>query len=183
MNLEQKIEGLLFWKGEPISTKKIAEILKVKEAEVTEALSNLNQEMKSRGLILIEADGKYTLGTNPQISDLIEQLRKEELDKKLSKASLETLSIILYKNGAGRGEIDYIRGVNSSFTIRALSVRGLIEKAPDPEDARKYIYKPTHDLLSFMGVGAVQDLPNFQNIQKQILNLEEEKKNTEKDND
>ena len=117
--------------------------------------------LENRGIALQENGEEITLGTTPEMSDIIENLQKEELNRELSKASLETLSIILYKNGATRAEIDYIRGVNSSFTLRALSVRGLIEKTLDPKDNRRYIYKPSFETLSFMGVKAVEELPDY----------------------
>ena len=155
-----------------MSRKKLAEILKVGDTELNEAIDKLKENLASRGIVLQEnenparnassiagAGGDITLGTAPGLSKLIEDLQKEELNKDLSKASLETLSIILYKNGAHRGEIDYIRGVNSSFTLRALSIRGLVEKTPDPKDSRRYIYKPSFELLSFMGVKSVEELP------------------------
>ena len=121
-----------------------------------------------------EKDGEVTLGTAPEMTSLIEDLRKEELNKELSKAALETLSIILYKNGANRSVIDYIRGVNSSFTLRALSVRGLIEKITDPKDSRRYIYRPSFELLSYMGVKSVEELPDYGEINKSIEVSEEE---------
>ena len=109
---------------------------------------------------------------------MIEDLQKEELNKDLSKASLETLSIVLYKNGVSRAEIDYIRGVNSSFTLRALSVRGLVEKTVDSKDNRRYIYKPSFELLSFMGVKSIEELPEYAEVSNSLnvaaKNLEEE---------
>ena len=99
---------------------------------------------------------------------MIENLQKEELNKELSKASLETLSILLYKNGTTRAEIDYIRGVNSSFILRALSVRGLVEKTVDPNDNRRFVYKPSLNLLSFMGVKSIEEMPEFNDINKTI---------------
>jgi len=94
--------------------------------------------------------------------------KKEELNKDLSKASLETLSIILYKNGASRADIDYIRGVNSSFTLRAMAIRGLVEKTIDKKDSRRYIYKPSFELLSFMGVKSVEELPDYSEVSNSI---------------
>lgn len=164
MNLEHKIEAILFWKGEPIAKKKLATILKVSEGEINEAAENLKQNLQTRGIILQEKEDEITLATAPEMSTLIEELRKEELNKELSKASLETLSIILYKNGASRAEIDYIRGVNSSFTLRALSVRGLVEKTTDPKDNRRYLYKPTFDLMSFMGIANIEELPDYAEV-------------------
>src|SRR3989344_1204202 len=180
MNLEAKIEAILFWKGEPVSRKKLAEILKVSQIDINENIEKIKENLKDRGMVLIEKENEIILGTPPELSKLFEDLQKEELNKDLSKASLETLSIVLYKNGANRAEIDYIRGVNSSFTLRALSVRGLIEKTLDPKDSRRYIYKPSFELLAFMGIKSVEDLPDYAEVSSSIdiaaKNLEEEVK-------
>ncbi len=167
-NLEQKIEAILFFKGEPMQVKKLADILNVSIEEINSAIEVLKNNLTNRGVVLQENNGEVTLGTAPEMSELIEHLQKEELNKELSKSALETLSIILYKNGAGRALIDYIRGVNSSFTIRALSVRGLIEKTTDPKDNRRYVYKPSFELLSFMGVKSVEELPDYIEVNKSI---------------
>ena len=180
-NLEQKIEAILFFKGEPVSRKKLEEVLGFGQLEINEALEKLKESLKGRGIVLQEKENELMLGTAPELSEIIEKLQKEELNKELSKASLETLSIILYKNGVGRALIDYIRGVNSSFTLRALSIRGLIEKTTDPEDSRRYIYKPTFELLSFMGVKSVEELPDYNSVNSSIeataQNFNEELKN------
>lgn len=168
MEIEKKIEAILFWKGEPMSRKRLAEILKVGQTEINEALQKLKESLENRGIVLQEQGDDVTLGTNPEMSQIIENLQKEELNKELSKASLETLSIILYKNGANRAEIDYIRGVNSSFTLRSLSVRGLVEKSLDPKDNRRYVYKPSFELLSFMGVKSVEELSEFGEVNSSI---------------
>jgi len=182
-NLETKLEAILFFKGEPMSLKKIAEILKVSKMEVEDAISSLKNNLANRGIVLLENGGEITLGTAPENSSLIEHLQKEELNKELSKASLETLSIILYKNGVSRAEIDYIRGVNSSFTLRALSIRGLVEKTLDPKDNRRYIYRSSFELLQFMGVKSVEELPDYSEVNNSITvvakNLEEEMKDDE----
>lgn len=183
MNLEQKLEAILFFKGESISIKKLSSILETSEEETKEAIQNLKNNLENRGIVLLEKENEISLGTNPEISTLIENLQKEELNKELSKSSLETLSIILYKNGVSRSEIDYIRGVNSSFILRALSVRGLIEKSLDPKDTRKIIYKPSFELLSFMGVKNVEELPDYEkvntSISAEIDNLNQEIKDAE----
>lgn len=181
INLESKIEAILFFKGEPVSLEKLSSILKVSKDEIKESAINLKTNLENRGIVLQENDGEYTLGTSVEMSTVIEHLQKEELNKELSKASLETLSIVLYKNGATHAEIDYIRGVNSSFTLRALSVRGLVNRETDKKDNRRYIYKPSFELLSFMGVKNVEELPDYAEVNHGIevsaKNLEEELKN------
>lgn len=179
-SLESKIEAVLFWKGEPMSRRKLAGILGVAEGEINDALEKLKENLAGRGIVLQENGNELALGTTPEMSKLFEDLQKEELNRDLSKASLETLSIVLYKNGVSRAEIDYIRGVNSSFTLRALSVRGLVEKTLDNKDNRRYIYKPSFELLSFMGIKNVEELPDFAevtaSINGAIKTLEEETK-------
>lgn len=178
MELESKIEGLLFYKGEEISIGKIATLLNVNESEVGEAIIKLEQNLVNRGLKLIKKDNSIMLGVTSELSPIIESIRKEELVKDLSKASLDTLSIILYKNGVSRSEIDYIRGVNSSFIIRNLLVRGLIEKIVDEKDTRRNIYKPSFDALSYMGVTSVENLPNYEKIRNELENvIKQEEKN------
>jgi segregation and condensation protein B len=185
MDLDKKIEAILFWKGEPISRKKLSEILKVGQTEINESLERLKENLKNRGVVLIEKENEIMLGTAPEYSEIIENLQKEELNKDLSKASLEVLSIVLYKNGATRSEIDYIRGVNSSFTLRMLSIRGLVEKTIDEKDSRRYIYRPSFNVLSYMGLKKIEELPEFNEINKSIVDsaqiLEEEFKNEGKE--
>lgn len=176
MNLESKIEGLLFYKGEDIEIKKIAEIFKVEIPEVEEALLKLDESLSGRGLVLVRKENRVILGINAELGPTIEEIRKEEVTKELTKSSLETLSIVIYKNGVTRSEVDYIRGVNSSFILRNLLVRGLIEKVIDPKDSRRFLYKPTFDTLSFLGIKSIKELPNYEEI---INQLQEINKNIE----
>ena len=176
MNLEQKIEGLLFYKGEPMTIKKLAELLRASEEAIKEAVLKLEESLSARGLTLIKKDDSVAMAVAGELSSLIEDIRKEEITKDLSRATLETFSIILYKNGATRGEIDFIRGVNSSFILRNLLIRGLVEKGPDPRGNRRVIYHPTYEALSFMGIHSIRELPGFEETKKE---LEETLKNNE----
>lgn len=168
MELESKIEGLLFYKGEDISIKKLADLLKVTEEETRAGIEKLKQSLTGRGLVLVEKDDSVVLGISGALSPIIESIRKDEITHELSKASLETLSIVLYKNGVARSEIDYIRGVNSSFILRNLLVRGLIEKVVDPKDSRRILYRPTFEVLSFMGVSSVDGLPKYAEVKAEL---------------
>jgi segregation and condensation protein B len=168
MDLESKIEGLLFYKGDDISINKLSELLDTSVPEIEDALIKLNQTLEGRGLVLIRKEDSLMLGVARELGPLIESIRKEEITKELSKASLETLSIILYKNGITRSEIDYIRGVNSSFILRNLLIRGLIEKTIDVKDSRRLLYHPTFEILSFMGISSIDELPNFNEVNNQL---------------
>ena len=168
MNLEQKIESILFWKGEPMKISDLSKTLEVSEDEINSALENLKNSLVGRGISIIEQDKKIVLVTSPESSEIIEKLQKEELTKDLTKATLETLSIILYRGPIKRAEIDYIRGVNSQFSIRNLLIRGLIDKKTDPKDERAYVYKPSIELLAYMGVEKVEDLPDYESVNNDI---------------
>ena len=168
--LDSKIEAILFIKGEPIKIKQLAKTLDANEAEIRGAIAVLEGKLADRGLQIVVTPEEIVLGTSKQLSELIEKIQKEELDKDLSRAALETLAIILYQNkeGATRSNIDYIRGVNSSFILRNLAIRGLVLKVTHPADKRTFVYKPSTDLLSHLGVGKIEVLPDYGAIQAKL---------------
>ncbi len=168
ISLESQIEALLFWKAETLSIKKIASILEKDIDEVKEGIKKLRESLNGRGLTLIEWEDDVTLGTAKEVSELIEKLNKEELSKDLGKAGLETISIILYQGPISRADIDYIRGVNSQFILRNLLIRGLIERVDNPQDQRSFLYKPTLELMSYLGISRIQDIPEFEAVKRDI---------------
>src|SRR3989344_1993897 len=114
MTLEAKIETILFFKGEPLSRKRLVDILsfsakasegqgKLSAAEINQAIEKLKENLAGRGIVLQEIGEEISLGTAPEMGKIIEDLQKEELNKDLSRASLETLAVVLYKGGATRG--------------------------------------------------------------------------------
>lgn len=171
LTLDSQIEAVLFLKSEPLSKKTLAKLLEKSIEEIESALFVLEERLETRGITLLSKDDKVMLGTSSEMSEIIEKIKKEELSKDLGKASLETLSIILYKAPITRSEIDYLRGVNSNFILRNLLIRGLIEKISNPEDQRSYLYKPTFELLSYLGVNKVEDLPEYGRIETEIKNF------------
>lgn len=179
LSLDARIEGILFWKGEPVRVKKLSQILNAEEKDILSALEVLKQKLETRGVILIFKEDEVMLGTTPQMSATMEALTKEELIKDLGKAGLETISIILYKGPISRAEIDYIRGVQSNFILRNLLVRGLIEKVVKPDDQRSFLYKPSFELLSYLGLSKIEDVPEYEKIKKEFETISESA-NTEK---
>lgn len=168
LSLDAQIEAVLFFCGEPVSKNKLTKILNKDIEDIQEALGVLEIRLEERGIILIIHEDLVSLGTSPEVSDIIESVKKEEINKDLSKASLETLSIILYKGPITRAQIDYIRGVNSNFTLRNLYIRGLIKKVENPNDSRSYLYEASLDLFSFLGISKIEDLPEYVEIEKEI---------------
>ncbi len=125
------------------------------------ALGALKASLVGRGIVLVDTGSQVELRTAPGAATLIERLRKEELSKELSKASLETLSVILYRGPISRSDIDYVRGVNSTFILRSLLIRGLIERTVNPDDERSYLYRATPELLGHLGIASVSELPEY----------------------
>lgn len=170
-NLSQQIEAILFWKAQPVEKKAIAQYLNIDNTVLDQGIKQLSNDLKGRGLTLIEIDDRIALGTSREYAGLIERLNKEELNKDIGKAGLETLSIILYEGPITRAQIDYIRGVNSQFILRTLLIRGLVERIDNPKDKRAFLYKPTVELLAYLGISKVEDLPEIDSIRKDIADF------------
>lgn len=171
---EKIIEAILFWKGEPVSVKKLAEYADCSVEEAKEALKSIKAKPES-GITLMENDGEAMLGTTPDAGKIIERLTKEELSKELTRAALETLSVVLYLAPVRRSQIDFVRGVNSQFSLRHLEIRGLVEKTQSDEDSRVHLYRPTFECLSYLGVRELSELPGFADTKSKLQALEENK--------
>ena len=168
LTLEAQIEAILFWKAEPLTILELARTLAQSEEEINRALATLSTQLHDRGLALVRTGDEVMLGTAKEAGELIERLTKEELSREIGKAGLETLTVILYRGSVSRAEIDYIRGVNSSFILRNLLVRGLVDKIPNPADARSFLYRPTFELLSWLGVKELSELPDYQRVMTEL---------------
>ena len=173
--LEHKIEAVLFFRNEPVGLAELSKLLGASEEDLRSAISHLQTEYEERGIVIVVNGDEVSLGTHPDVSELIETMQKEELSRELGRAGLETLSIVLYRGPVSRREIDHIRGVNSGFILRTLLVRGLIERAESDGDpstvlraGRSYSYKATLKLFQYLGVTKKEDLPDFNNAFKKI---------------
>jgi len=168
MTLEAQIEAILFFKAEPISVKKLAEILNISEESVLDGLNTLEGQIVGRGVVLLKKDDEVSLAVASEMGPVIDKMVKEDLSRDLGKAALETLTIVLYKGPLPKPEIDYIRGVNSNFILRNLLVRGLVEKMPNPKDQRSFLYQPTFELLRYLGISKTEDLPDFEEFRNKV---------------
>lgn len=172
MNTEQKIEAILFYKAEPVSIKKISETLDISTEEAETAIESLKNSLQERGIVLVQKESAVTLSTHPELVDVIEKLAHEEVSGPLTKATLETLAIVAYHGPITKVQIDYIRGVNSNFILRNLLVRGLIEKVPNPKDARTSLYKPSFELLAHLGIQSINELPEYDSFTDELKKIE-----------
>ena len=156
------LEAVLFAAGEPVSKKRLATLIGATPEELRDAAIELHKSLSTRGLALIEAGEEIELRTTPEAASIIQKLRESELSKDLGKAGLETLAVILYKNGATRGEIDWVRGVNSAAALRSLTLRGLVAREEDATDRRRIRYTTTIEALAHLGVSNVRNLPRYE---------------------
>lgn len=170
MNPEQseqklaELEALLFIYGEPLTRKKIQKILELEKADLDPLIEEFAKRLSAegRGLALVNDAEKVQLATEPRFGKFLEDFVKSELSEELTPASLEVLSIISYLGPISRSQIEYRRGVNSSFTVRNLLLRGLIERVPDPKQPAMFLYQPSFELLKHLGVSKQSELPEYE---------------------
>lgn len=159
--LRGHVEALLFASGEPLTKKRIADILQT-ETETVERLIALLEEdyhSKNRGIcVRCVADG-YQLVTKPDFDNLIRQLISQQ-ELKLSSAAMETLAIIAFKQPVTRSEMEAIRGVKVDGVVNTLLDTGLICEAGRKESIGKpIIYGTTELFLTTFGFNSIEDLP------------------------
>lgn len=162
-NLSAVIEALLFVYGEPMEIKRLMKISEASKEMIREAVNLIKEKYadEKSGLTLIENADRLQLATKPEISAFLEDFVKEEFKEELTPASVETLSLIAYFGPLSRARLDYFRGVNSSFILRSLLLRGLIERHSDPQKGNAYIYQVSFDLLKYLGISKIEDLPEY----------------------
>ncbi|MDD3531127.1 MAG: SMC-Scp complex subunit ScpB [Candidatus Pacebacteria bacterium] len=158
------LHALLFASGEPMSKQQLAKLLDIKDSEVNMVLKALTDSLKGSGVVVVETETEVELRTAPEASALVKKLRESELSRDLGKASLETLATIAYQAGSTRGEIDWVRGVNSSASLRTLLMRGLIEGREDERDKRRIRYSLTTEALAHLGIRSSADLPRAEEL-------------------
>jgi segregation and condensation protein B len=160
------LESMLFSIGEPISIEKLAKTLLKNQGLIKKAIDELveDYEKENRGLRIIKKGEKIQLVSSPKNSQYIEKLIKDELQEDLTPASLEALAVIAYRGPITRAEIEEIRGVNCSYILRNLLIRGLIERKGLLEDARAYIYEISFDFLKKLGLSSIEELPEYKKL-------------------
>lgn len=160
--LTRKIEALLFVSGEAVAVSRLASLLKKSEKDVKESLEELEKHLAGEhALALLRDQDRVSLVSSKGVSKLVEDFAKEEFAGELTRAALETLTVIAYKGPLKRADVDYIRGVNSSFMVRNLLMRGLIDRTRDQKDSRAFLYRVSADFLKFLGIASISELPEY----------------------
>ena len=161
--LALKIEALLFYAAEPISFKVLIDMCGESIGSITSALDEIDAQLSSHSIVLLRDHKSVSMVTRAEVSEIIEQFTKKDREAPLSPAASEVLAIIAYTSGIAKNEIDFIRGVNSQYTLRSLMMRGLIAK--DTAEGGAVTYRGTAELLAFLGITAWDQLPS----QKELL--------------
>ena len=164
MSTLAEIEALLFVAGEDgIRIRQLAEVLSLPPTGIQQSLEKLAHKYEKdqdSSLALIETGGAYRLVTKPQFAAILKEYSKAPINQSLSRAALETLSIIAYKQPITRVEIDDIRGVNSSGAISKLLAFELIREDGKKEViGRPNLYVTTDYFLDYMGINHLDELP------------------------
>ena len=165
--LKSVLESLLFVSGEPVKISKLAKICGVSENKVETAVEDLckDYEEGKRGLIVIKEKNFIQLASSPSNVSFTSQLVKSEFSADPSQAALEVLSVIAYRGPVSRVQIETIRGVNCSYILRSLLLKGLVERKESKKE-RGYLYSVSFDFLKSLGLKSVEELPDWRELSR-----------------
>ncbi len=161
------IEALLFAWAEPLSIKELCKLIGAESEEVKIAVKEMIDEFsyEKRGLQIIKMDEYYQLTTKPKHYEYVKELLEPSQKKGLTRATLETLSIIAYKQPVTKAEIEVIRGVKCDKSIHTLNEKGLIEERGRLEKTgRPILYGTNIQFLKVFGLNSLEELPEINEL-------------------
>ncbi|OIO47087.1 MAG: SMC-Scp complex subunit ScpB [Parcubacteria group bacterium CG1_02_37_51] len=168
--IKNKIESILLVATKPLKISKINDLLPgVKKEQVAKAVEELQTKYnhEESGLRIIENRGVIQLTTSPDSADVTKQFVKDETTGELTKPSLETLTIVAYRQPITKAELEQIRGVNCSMILRNLMIRGLVRRKENKQSLTTY-YSVTVEFLKFLGINRVEELPDYAKLNDNI---------------
>jgi segregation and condensation protein B len=163
-DLLRALEALLFVSDEPVASVVLAQALEVDRREVDQLCEELGRAYEERdaGIVIRSIAGGWRLSTHPDAAPFVEQYVLSSRHARLTKAALETLSIVAYKQPVTRHQISAIRGVNSDGVLRALIDRSLIAEVGREEGpGRPLLYGTTPEFLERLGLASLSALPSL----------------------
>ncbi|MCP5060592.1 MAG: SMC-Scp complex subunit ScpB [bacterium] len=166
---KQIVEALILASPEPVSAQRLAQIVPyLKPAKAKELVAELGEEYKEqeRAFEVWEVAGGYQIRTRPDFSGYLRALQAER-PLRLSRAALETLSVIAYKQPVTRAEVEHVRGVDAGATVKSLVDRKLVRVAGHREvPGRPMLYATTKRFLEVFGLPKLDDLPTLREIEE-----------------
>ncbi len=175
-DIKKAIECIIFVSDQPVSVDKLQQVFtELEKGDIRKYLKELIQEWGAlgRGILLEEVAGGYQFRTDPAFSDYITNFNKRVKKFRLSRAALEVLAIIAYKQPVTRVEVESIRGVDSSGVINALLERRILEiKGRKEVIGKPFLYGTTGEFLEVFGLKNLSDLPTLKEIDEISRNLD-----------
>jgi segregation and condensation protein B len=168
--LPQYLEALLFVSGDGLSIDYLSEKLGNTESELTAAMDSLTQKYSdSSGIHLIKYRKNYQFSSNPTYADKINEVLNPIKERNLTRAALETMAIVAYKQPITRLEIDEIRGVSSDYSIQILTANNLIEVVGRKDVLGKpLLFGTTDEFLKRFGLTDIDHLPSYEDLIEKI---------------
>ena len=169
-DIKHIIEAIMFAYAEPISIKELNDIInkELSSKEIELMLNNLINEYKenNRGIQIIKLEDKYQMCTNKEYAGFIKRVLEPKKKKSLTQTTLETLTIIAYKQPITKVEVEDIRGVKSDKAIQTLLENNLIKEAGRLDKIGKpKIYRTTDEFLKLLNIERLEDLPPIENYE------------------
>lgn len=159
-DIKAAIECLLFVANEPLSVEKVAEITQVSPKNVRILLEEIQQYHQGRGFELVEIGGGWQMCTRPELAGFVEKLYRPKAAT-LSKAALETLAIVAYRQPVTRAEMEEIRGVKIDGVLSTLLERSLVrEVGRKSTPGKPILYGTTVEFLRYFGLNSLEELPS-----------------------
>ncbi len=177
MKLEKEaalLEAILFLETDPVTVGQLAKITNFSEAVINETLSQLKEslEKEHHGLELIEIGGGVQLSPKAELWEYLKDRYGKKNDSRLSKAALETLSIIAYSQPITRGEIENIRGVASDGMVKLLVNRNFIKVIGKKDvPGKPNQYGTTKEFLKAFRLSSIADLPKLDDVERERFEL------------
>jgi len=167
------IEGIMFVAGEAVEIELLKEKLEVKPAAISKALEVLKEKYgKQSGINIVEFKNKIQFASNSAFAQPIEMVLNPIKEKLLSRATLETLSIIAYKQPVTRAEIDEIRGASSDYAVDLLTKNNLIEVVGRKDAIGKpFLFGTTEEFLKRFEIADLDCLPKYEDVLSRIKTI------------
>jgi segregation and condensation protein B len=156
------LEALLFASGEPLTIAAITKATGISELDIKGLMNELTSGYRARnsGILIAEIAEGYEMLTDPDLAAWIRKMKNIHGSGKLSQPSLETLSIIAYKQPITKLEVDQLRGVNSDAAVKSLLDKRLVKIVGKKESpGRPFLYATTRDFLQYFGLKNLGELP------------------------
>ncbi len=162
LGLSVMVEALLFVADRPLTVDELAEVTGAPAAHVSESMTRLQDTYADRGIVLIKHADGYRMVSSPRAAVFCRRLLGLETRSRLSRAALETLGIIAYRQPVTRSEIESIRGVDADSALATLLARGLVEEAGRLDTPGRPVLFGTSDLfLAYFGIPSLTALPEL----------------------